>query len=115
MNKKILLLIIYIMLLCGCSNKKEENMKYDFLGIDFVNGEEHIYFGKNQHFSYYDSSGSPVGDYDLCDSYTIKNDIINIKCDKSLGKIQFKIIDSSKEKLILKIENKEIEFRKNGD
>ena len=60
----------------------------NFAGITFtglVNEDsENIYFGKNKHFSYYGSDGNPIDYYDLCETYTYKDNYIILSCDKSI-------------------------------
>lgn len=60
----------------------------NFAGITFTRlvneNSENIYFGKNKHFSYYGCDGNPIDYYDLCETYTYKDNYIILSCDKSI-------------------------------
>ena len=90
----------------------------EFAGITFtrlVNEDsENIYFGKNKHFSYYGSEGNPIEYYDLCETYTYKDNYITLSCDKSLPEdtiTKIKVISYKNDTLKLKFNDEVKTFK----
>lgn len=76
----VVLLVVAILVVFCTSNK---NLGKEFIGHEWADGSEIISFSDNGEFGYYDNSGSPVGNYDLCDKYTYssKTGRIKLSCD----------------------------------
>ena len=90
MVKKILVavLIIEVLLLTGCEEKKKNKTNYNeysFAGMNWVrdvlNDIETIRFNTDGSFSYSCACGNPVNDADLCENYTYNEDTKEIKLD----------------------------------
>lgn len=76
---------------------------------------EVIYFSKDGHFSYYDLSGNPVDDSDLCESYELKGDTIKLLCTGETPYDEIKILNISKSYIKLLINGKERKFNIHKD
>ena len=88
MKKIIVILMLGVLFLTGCEEKKEKEVDYsDYLFTDVSwtrdggNDIETIRFNSNGSFSYYCSCGNPVNDSDLCESYTYNDETKEIKFD----------------------------------
>ena len=107
--KKVTILIMVLFLLSGCKSKNDIkiNTNTNIFGTWINKFEtEKIYFGEDFHFSYYGNEGNPIDDYDLCESYSIDNNIIILNCDNSKINDTFIINNIKDDFLILEI-NKE--------
>ena len=77
--KKIVSLMLVVLLLTGCSDKKEKTQENDYSEYSFTdiswtreggNDIETLKFKSDGSFSYYCSCGNPVNDSDLNQGYT---------------------------------------------
>lgn len=119
--KKILTILIVTLVLVGCGvkNKKEEiksvPLPDEITDISWHNESDEneiIYFGSDGHFSYYETSGNAVDDYDLCESYKYDGKIIHLICFEE-GLVDKINIDSySSDKLSLDFDGKKVSFKK---
>ncbi len=138
--KKLLLLILSMsILLVGCEkkesldNKDKENVnsnykaperkdvdysEYDFTKVRWtreVSGDSEVLtLYPNGDFSYYCLCGDPVNDSDLCEYYVYDDEskTITLGCEDTTSNMvtSFKIISSSKDKLVLDFNNEERTF-----
>ena len=88
MKKIILVLLLGVLCLTGCKDKKEKEIdysKYSFTDViwtrDGVNDIDTIVFKSDGSFSYYCACGNPVNDSDLCESYVYNDETKEIKFD----------------------------------
>lgn len=92
--KKIIIVMLLILFLTGCEEKKEKPQEKpkekDYSEYLFTNGSwtrdaendiETISFKSNGKFVYYCSCGNPVNDSDLCESYSYDDETKEIKLD----------------------------------
>lgn len=121
MKRKILILIISIsiisaLFICIIFRNKESSSTNIYGQWSRIKDEETevIYFGKDNHFSYYTTEGNAVGDYDLCEEYKLNksNNEIKLICDGKLSDlypttIQIKEVTSKFVKLQFNDEIKE--------
>lgn len=70
-------LLVVVILVVFCTPNK--NLGKEFIGYEWENGSDVISFTKDGEFGYYDNSGNPVDDYDLCDKYTYNEKTGKIK------------------------------------
>ena len=73
---------------------------------------ETIRFKENGDFSYSCSCGSPVDDYDLCDSYKYDDETGTIKliCSSGVKVTKLKIVEATEKKLVLDFDGEKREF-----
>ena len=90
MKKNIIILMLVVLFLTGCGEKKEihqekDYSKYLFSDIrwtrDGENDIETLILKSDGSFSYYCSCGNSVNDSDLCESYTYNDETKEIKFD----------------------------------
>ena len=81
MRKIIAVLLLSVLFLTGCEEKKAKEVDYSeylFTGVSWTrdggNDIETIRFNGDGSFSYYCSCGNPVNDSDLCDTYTYNDE-----------------------------------------
>lgn len=88
--KKIIIVMLMLLFLTGCEEKKEKPQEKDYSNHPFTdvswtrdaeNDIETIVFKSNGRFAYYCSCGNPVNDSDLCESYIYNDDTKEIKLD----------------------------------
>ena len=88
--KKIIIIMLMLLFLTGCEEKKEKQKEKDYSNHPFTdvswtrdagNDIETIVFKSNGRFTYYCSCGNPVNDSDLCESYIYNDDTKEIKLD----------------------------------
>ena len=88
--KKIIIVMLMLLFLTGCEEKKEKQKEKDYSNHPFTdvswtrdagNDIETIVFKSNGRFTYYCSCGNPVNDSDLCESYIYNDDTKEIKLD----------------------------------
>lgn len=108
--KKFLLLIIPF-LVFGCTKEDKS------LVGEWVNREEDftkiIYFGEDKHFAYYGDEGSPIGDYDLCESYSLDGNVITLVCDEEIqSDDKININSLSDDELVLEFNGEVVIFSK---
>lgn len=91
MKKTILYIIMFCLLITGCSNKDDKNEKpkdysnYPFIGVWTREAEadtETIRFLEDGFFGYSCACGNPVNDSDICESYSYdeETDEIKLEC-----------------------------------
>ena len=111
MKKKIIIIILLVMTICGC---QKDYKKYSFTDINWIRNNEHdietIKFNSNGNFSYYCSCGNPINDADLCETYTYndKTKEIKLNCIETTE-------DTIKTIKIIKYNEKELELDFNGE
>lgn len=88
MKKNIIFLMVGVLLLTGCEEKKEEKIDFsEYLFTDVIwtrdsgHDIETIIFKSDGRFSYYCACGNPVNDSDACEGYTYNEDTKEIKLD----------------------------------
>ena len=86
MKKSIIILMLVVLFLTGCGDKKEKDYsEYLFSDViwtrDGENDIETIVFKSDGSFSYFCSCGNPVNDSDLCESYVYNDETKEIKLD----------------------------------
>ena len=90
MKKNIIFVMLVVLLLTGCGNKKEKIQEKDYSEYLFAdvswtrdgdNDIETLVLKSNGKFVYYCSCGNPVNDSDLCESYTYNDDTKEIILD----------------------------------
>lgn len=96
--KKLIILFLITFLITGCSS---EAMPSEILDKNWVDNDEVIFFGHDSHFAYYDTSGSPVGDYDLCSSFSYNGEVIKLKCSERGIINKIKVVSYSNDELVL--------------
>ena len=121
MKKKVLVGIIIGIILIGVilfvvplmGNK---NLGDGFIGYEWEEGSEIINFDEDGSFAYYDNSGSPVGDYDLCFGYyySQKSGKIGLFCFNPFLSLftNMRVIEYNDRVLRLKINGKTKNFSK---
>jgi len=84
--KKVIVLLLLIIFLSGCKDKKQEVIdysKYLFTDIRWTReteyDTEYINFRSDGSFNYSCACGNPVNDADLCDTYSYNDDTKEIK------------------------------------
>lgn len=92
-TKKVIIIVVSVLVLMAVgailiiksnsSNKLPEFANKNLRLNDDGDEPAYIWFGKDGHFAYYWVSGSPVGSYDLCESYKYNEEegILKLKCD----------------------------------
>ena len=116
LNKKILIgtfCIVLLVCLFFIFCKKELQNKVNFFDKSYCrsveNGYECIWFGTDSMFSYSEqTSGNPVDDYDLCESYEYnENDsTIILHCDYGKNDETIKLISVEKNSITLEFNDK---------
>lgn len=88
MKKTIIILLLGILFLTGCEDKKEEKIDYSEYAFSDVtwtrdagNDIETLRLKSDGSFAYYCSCGNPVNDSDMCESYTYDDKTKEIKFD----------------------------------
>ena len=88
MKKIIVVLMLGVLFLSGCEEKKKTKIDYSeylFSDVNWTrdsgNDIETIVFRSDGSFSYYCSCGNPVNDSDLCESYVYNDKTKEIKLD----------------------------------
>lgn len=88
MKKTIIILLLGILFLTGCEDKKEEKIDYSEYAFsdvtwtrDAENDIETLRLKSDGSFAYYCSCGNPVNDSDMCESYTYDDKTKEIKFD----------------------------------
>ena len=125
MKKNIIILILLVLVLTGCSDTKEKpqekkNSYLPFTDISWTrageNDTETISFKSDGKFSYYCACGNPVNDSDWCDIYTYNEETkeITLECfeetDKTITTI--KVINSTETTLELDFNGEIRKFEK---
>lgn len=87
-EKTIIILLLGILFLTGCEDKKEEKIDYSEYAFsdvtwtrDAENDIETLRLKSDGSFAYYCSCGNPVNDSDMCESYTYDDETKEIKFD----------------------------------
>ena len=111
--KKIMVMLILVLFLTGCEEKKVKKIdysKYSFTNVTWTRDSgydiETIIFKDDGRFSYFCACGNPVNDSDLCESYTYdeKTKEIKLDCFETTDEMvtNIKIVEMSEE--ILKLD-----------
>ena len=83
--KKVIVLLLVVLFLTGCKDKKIDYSNYSFTNVNWIRNTEYdtenIRFKSNGRFSYFCGCGNPVNDADLCESYTYDEKTNEIKLD----------------------------------
>ena len=83
--KKFIVLLLVVLFLTGCKDKKIDYSKYSFTNVNWIRNTEYdtenIRFKSDGRFSYFCDCGNPVNDADLCESYTYDEKTNEIKLD----------------------------------
>ena len=84
--KKIIIVLLVVIFLVGCSKNKEKEIDYSeylFTNVSWTRETEHdietLIFHADGSFVYYCACGNPVNDSDLCESYTYNDETKEIK------------------------------------
>ena len=84
--KKIIIVLLVVIFLVGCSKNKDKKIDYSeylFTDISWTRDTEHdietLRFNSDGRFTYYCACGNPVNDSDLCDGYIYNDEKKEIK------------------------------------
>ena len=126
--KKIVSLMLVVLLLTGCSDKKEKTQENDYSEYSFTdvswtreggNDIETLKFKSDGSFSYYCSCGNPVNDSDLCESYTYNDETkeITFECFETTEETvtSIKIVNSTEDSLELDFDGEIRKFKKGSE
>jgi len=125
MKKSIINLMLAVLFLTGCGDKKEEQKQKDYSKFTFSdvswtrdaeNDIETIRFSSNGKFTYYCSCGNPVNDSDLCESFTYNDSTkeITLDCFEETEETvtTIKIVNSTEDTLELDFDGEIRKFEK---
>ena len=84
--KKIIIVLLVLIFLVGCSKNKDKKIDYSeylFTDVSWTRDTEYdietLRFNSDGRFTYYCACGNPVNDSDLCDGYTYNDEKKEIK------------------------------------
>lgn len=119
MKKYILPVLLFFMILNGCSLGINETSNRSFIDVGWKRKTdtctEHIFFGSDGKFSYYCSCGEPVEDSDLCEKYYYDEDKKTVLLDYPNGCVEVKVLSNTFESLVLDFGGEQRVFERNID
>jgi hypothetical protein len=121
--KKIIIVLLVLIFLVGCSKNKDKKIDYSeylFTDVSWTRDTEHdietLRFNSDGRFTYYCACGNPVNDSDLCDGYIYndENQEIKLECFEITEEMvtNIKIVEMSEDVLELDFNGEIRKFEK---
>ena len=121
--KKIIIVLLVMIFLVGCSKNKDKKIDYSeylFTDVSWTRETEHdietLRFNSDGRFTYYCACGNPVNDSDLCDGYIYndENQEIKLECFEITEEMvtNIKIVEMSEDVLELDFNGEIRKFEK---
>jgi hypothetical protein len=121
--KKIIIVLLVLIFLVGCSKNKYKKIDYSeylFTDVSWTRDTEHdietLRFNSDGRFTYYCACGNPVNDSDLCDGYIYndENQEIKLECFEITEEMvtNIKIVEMSEDVLELDFNGEIRKFEK---
>ena len=121
--KKIIIVLLVLIFLVGCSKNKDKKIDYSeylFTDVSWTRDTEHdietLRFKSDGRFTYYCACGNPVNDSDLCDGYIYndENQEIKLECFEITEEMvtNIKIVEMSEDVLELDFNGEIRKFEK---
>lgn len=121
--KKIIIVLLVLIFLVGCSKNKDKKIDYSeylFTDVSWTRETEHdietLRFNSDGRFTYYCACGNPVNDSDLCDGYIYndENQEIKLECFEITEEMvtNIKIVEMSEDVLELDFNGEIRKFEK---
>ena len=121
--KKIIIVLLVVIFLVGCSKNKDKKIDYSeylFTDVSWTRDTEHdietLRFNSDGRFTYYCACGNPVNDSDLCDGYIYndENQEIKLECFEITEEMvtNIKIVEMSEDVLELDFNGEIRKFEK---